>query len=221
MRLSVKYGGKQGQEFGLELSTKHDRGAERELPSPKHTGLSGKSRRALVSYPQSSMCQTPASRCSPRARAKPQSARRARTILKKSRRFAFAGTGLARPKPSRPSFTRESFRQVHDTVSKAECERLFEEFSSSRSNGRSNTSSAPISPERRGDRTRSSDLAAKPARRTRRRVVPSGIGPPAFVCAVRSQHAFKATTIDRKRIDAHANVVAQWAVNQGQGVIIR
>src|SRR5262245_11775005 len=129
MRVTVKYGGKQGREYSLEESTDMIVVRSENYHLPESISLTARARRALdqltavVDVPDAGVQVFAASR------GQSASARRARSVLKKEKEIRFAGRALRDPKSKSPViYTENVFVNFHDGVPKAACEALLKKY---------------------------------------------------------------------------------------------
>jgi subtilisin family serine protease len=222
MRLTVKYGGKQGREHTLETSTDMIvvRSENYQLPQDIH--LTARARRALgeltpvVDVPDAGVQVFAASR------GQPQSARRARTVLKKEKEVRFAGRALRDRRSKSPViYTENLFVKFHDGVAKTRCEQLLRKYKLSIKREINYAKRAYFAGAREGIGTKVFDLAAKLLNeRDVELCHPELVRQRSLRQAFPQQWHLKKTKVGNKTINAHANVEAAWAVSQGQGVVI-
>ncbi len=222
MRLTVKYGGKQGREYSLEPSTDMIVVRSENYHLPEDINLTARARRALdqlspvVDMPDAGVQVFAASR------GQPASARRARSVLKEEKEVRFAGKALRDPKSKAPViYTENVFVKFHDKVPKAECERLLKKHKLSIKREIKYARRAYFAGAREGIGTKVFDLAAKLLKEKNVELChPELVRERSLRAAFPPQWHLKKTKVNNKTINAHANVQAAWAASKGQGVTI-
>ena len=222
MRLTVKYGGKQGHEYFLEPSTNMIVVRSENCHLPENISLTPRARRALdqltavVDVPDAGVQVFAASR------GQPASAMRARSVLKKEKEVRFAGRALRDSKSKSPViYTENVFVKFHDGVPKADCEALLKKYKLSIKSEIKYAKRAYFTGAPEGIGMKVFDLATKLLNEKNVELChPELVRQRALRAAFPQQWHLKKARIQNRSIVAHANVEAAWAVSRGKGVTI-
>jgi subtilisin family serine protease len=219
MLLKFRYGGKQGEQYRLQVSNNMLAVRSEDDRLPVNTALSARARRAIASL-------TPivdVAHVGVQVFKAPSAVtRRARTILKKEKQVRFAGAALRDPTSGAPVlYTENAFVKFQDGTAESKCKALLAKYKLSikqkvRYAGLSYFVGAP---EGTGQKifALTSDLLDEDIVEL---CHPELIRRRSLRAAFPQQWHLKKTRIDERTINAHAHVEAAWRIANGRGITI-